>query len=148
MTTFPRRPVLVLEDSDEDYDTVEEAARMSGLTQRLYRVTTGDSCLELLQGSGAPPLRPCVLLLDLNTPGLGGREALVAIRAEPALRHLPVVVLSTSSSPDDLAHCYGHGVNAYHLKPLRYDEHLQLLRDIFTYWLRRVKLPESSGSDR
>jgi CheY-like chemotaxis protein len=148
VTTFPRRPVLVLEDSDEDFDTVEEAARMSGLTQRLYRVMTGEACLELLQGSEAPPLRPSVLLLDLNTPGMSGREALVAIRAAPALQELPVVVLSTSTSPGDLAHCYGHGVNAYHLKPLRYDEHLQLLRDIFTYWLRRVELPESSGSDR
>lgn len=134
--------------SNEDVDTLEVAARMSGLTQRLYRVMSGDACLELLQGSGAPPLRPSVLLLDLNTPGMGGREALVAIRAEPALRELPVVVLSTSSNPNDLAHGYGHGVNAYHLKPFRYDDHLQLLRDIFTYWLRRVELPERSGSDR
>lgn len=148
MTTIPRHPVLVLEDSDEDFDTLEEAARISGLTQQLYRVMTGDACLELLQGSGAPRLRPSVLLLDLNTPGMDGRETLVAIRAEPELRELPVVVLSTSSSPGDVAHCYGHGVNAYHLKPLRYDEHLQLLRDIFTYWLRRVELPDGSGSDR
>ncbi|MEO5727373.1 MAG: response regulator [Byssovorax sp.] len=148
MSTFPRGPVLVLEDSDEDFDTLEQAARMAGLTQQLYRVMTGDACLELLQGSGAPRLRPSVLLLDLNAPGMDGRETLVAIRAEPELQELPVVVLSTSSSPGDVAHCYGHGVNAYHVKPLRYDEHLQLLRDIFTYWLRRVELPEGSGSDQ
>lgn len=144
MITIPRRPVLVLEDSNEDFDTLEAAAKLAGLTTPLCRVTTADDCLELLQGVGAPPLRPCVLLLDLNTPGMDGREALVAIRAESTLRDLPVVAMSTSSSPRDLAHCYGHGVNAFHLKPLRYAEPVQLMYDVLTYWLRRVSLPESS----
>jgi CheY-like chemotaxis protein len=147
MITFPLRPVLVLEDSDEDFDTIETAAKLAGLTTPLTRVRTGDDCLDLLQGASAPPLRPSVVLLDLNTPGMDGREALVAIRAEPALRDLPVVVMSTSSSARDLAHCYGHGANAFHLKPLAYTEHVKLLRSVFEYWLQRVTLPESSGRD-
>ena len=141
MLTFPRHPVLVLEDSDEDFDTVEQAAKLSGLTCPLRRVTNGEGCLELLRGVGSLSLRPSMLLLDLNTSGMDGREALVAIRAEPALRELPVIVLSSSSSSRDLAHCYGNGVNAYHVKPLRYAEHVQLLCDVFTYWLKRVVLP-------
>jgi CheY-like chemotaxis protein len=145
MITFPHRPVLVLEDSDEDFDTLEIAAKKAGLTSPVYRVTTGEDCLGLLAGVGAPPLRPSMVLLDLYTPGMSGREALVAIRALPALRDLPVVVLSTSATPQDLAHCYGHGVNAYHRKPLGYAEHVGLLYDVLTYWLRRVELPESAG---
>lgn len=140
------RPVLVLEDSDEDFETVEEAAKGAGLRNRLCRATSGEACLDLLQGHREPPLRPSVLLLDLNTPGMDGRDALVAIRADPALRDLPIVVLSTSANPRDLAHCYGNGANAYHLKPVRYIEHLQLLREVLSYWLTTVVLPGGSRS--
>jgi CheY-like chemotaxis protein len=147
MIAFPRRPVLVLEDSDEDFDTAEEAARALGLTRPLCRAKTGDACLELLRGSGeVDPLRPCVLLLDLNTPGMDGRDALVAIRAEPSLRQLPIVVLSTSAREPDVAHCYGLGANAFHVKPVRYADHLQIVREVLAYWLTRVTLPAMCGS--
>jgi CheY-like chemotaxis protein len=147
MIAFPRRPVLVLEDSDEDFDTAEEAARDVGLTNPLVRAKTGDACLDLLRGSGeSGPIRPCMLLLDLNTPGMDGRDALVAIRADPSLHNLPVVVLSTSAREPDVAHCYDHGANAFHQKPVRYADHLLLLREVLAYWLTRVALPEASGS--
>ena len=141
------RPVLVLEDSDEDFDTAEEAARAAGVTNPLRRAKTGDACLDLLRGRGAvEPLRPCLLLLDLNTPGMDGRDALVAIRADPALRELPVVVLSTSVRDPDVALCYDHGANAFHRKPVRYAEHLALVREVLAYWLTSVTLPGLSRS--
>ena len=147
MMAFPRRPVLVLEDSDEDFDTAEEAARGVGLTNPLRRAKTGDACLDLLRGRGdVEPLRPCMVLLDLNTPGMDGREALVAIRADPSFSRLPVVVLSTSAREPDVAHCYDHGANAFHLKPLRHADHLLLVREVLAYWLARVTLPDVSGS--
>lgn len=141
MTSNLDRIVLVLEDSDEDFNTLEEAAKRAGIAGCVRRAVTGDACLDLLQGNGHTPLRPSVVLLDLNTPGMDGREALVAIRANPALRDLPIVVLSTSANPRDLAHCYGHGANAYHLKPVRYTDHLQMLSEVFSYWLTSVVLP-------
>ena len=146
MLARQERSILVLEDSDEDFDTVEEAARRAGIASRIHRATTGDACLALLQGDGKAQLRPALLLLDLNTPGMDGRDTLVAIRASPELRDLPVVVLSTSDDPRDLAHCRYHGANAYHLKPVRYTEHLELLREVFSYWLMTVELPGGSGS--
>jgi CheY-like chemotaxis protein len=147
MMAFPSRPVLVLEDSDEDFDTAEEAARRAGITTPLRRARSGDACLDLLRGRDAvEPLRPCMVLLDLNTPGMDGREALVAIRADPALRNLPVVVLSTSAQDPDVAHCYHHGANAFHRKPVRYTDHLQLVREVLAYWLTHVTLPDMSGS--
>ncbi len=87
-----------------------------------------------------------MVLLDLNVPGLDGRGTLLEIKTSPALREVPVVVLSTSSNPADLAFCYRAGVNAYHVKPFLYVEHLHVLDILLRYWLRGVVLPDSNGS--
>ena len=135
-------PLLVVEDSDEDFDTVLQAAKKAGLTNEVRRATTGDECLALLRGSGGPIVRPALVLLDLNLPGTDGREALCQIRADARLRGLTVVVLSTSANPRDVNSCYRLGANAYHVKPVRHQDHLRVLLDLFAYWLTRVTLPE------
>ena len=142
-----RRPLLVVEDSDEDFDTLREAVQRAGLPHELRRATTGDGCLELLRGEadGSAPIRPALVLMDLSTPGTDGRDALAAIKADPALRDVPVVVVTTSANPKDLAFCYQAGVNAYHVKPVRYGDHLQVLIDVLSYWLGRVALPDAEG---
>lgn len=139
---FTDRPVLVVEDSDEDFDTLGEAAQRAGVVHELRRATTGDVCLTLLRGEGVARIHPVLVLMDLNTPGTDGREALVVIKADPLLRALPVVVITTSSNPKDLAFCYRAGANAYHVKPVRYVEHLEVLLDVFTYWLTCVAHPD------
>lgn len=144
MTTRPEGLILVLEDSDEDFDTVLEALKRAGRSHEVRRATTGDGCLKLLRGQGGEPLWPGVVLLDLNTPGLDGRDALREIKSDPRLKALPVVVLTTSSSPRDLQLCYESGANAYHVKPVRYVEHLSTLEHLFAYWLGRVALPEAA----
>jgi CheY-like chemotaxis protein len=141
MNTHADTLVLVVEDSDEDFDTVLEAAKRSSMNRPIRRATNGDECLDALRGTESKPLHPVILLLDLNTPGTDGRDALTAIRADPTLRALPIVVLSTSASPKDVEHCYALGANAYHVKPLRYPDHLALINDVFAYWLERVALP-------
>ena len=140
MTTDRLPPIIIVEDSDEDFDTVREALLKSGVSAELRRTTTGGECLEILRGVAAP--RPAVVFMDLNTPGTDGREALAAIKADPALKAFPVVVLSTSANPKDLDFCHKAGANAYHVKPVRYPEHLQLLIDLLVYWFGRVALPE------
>lgn len=142
----PERPVLVVEDSDEDFDTLCEAAERFGLSYPLRRATTGDDCLTLLRGEETAPMRPALVLMDLNTAGTDGREALAAIKADPVLRDVPVVVVTTSANPKDLAFCYRAGANAYHVKPVRYGDHLQVLLDVLGYWLGRVALPEGEGA--
>ncbi|NVO07353.1 MAG: response regulator [Rhodoferax sp.] len=136
------RSILVLEDSDEDFATVQDAARLAGMRHRIVRASTGGECLHRLrtdmQGLAAAPL---LVLLDLNTPGDDGREALRLIRQDEALRPLPLVVLTASANARDLHYCYAHGANAYHVKPVQYPLHLQLLQQIFSYWLGSVVLP-------
>jgi CheY-like chemotaxis protein len=136
--------IIILEDSDEDFDTVVQAVRKAGIVAEVRRTTTGSGCLDLLRGLSA--LRPAMVLMDLNTPGTDGREALATIKGDDALKRFPVVVFSTSSDPRDLAFCYAAGANAYHVKPVRYPDHLQLVVELLTYWLERVVLPDPGGT--
>lgn len=137
-------PVVIVEDSDEDYETIQEALRRAGLAADLRRVTTGGDCLDLLRGGAG--LRPALMLIDLNTPGTDGREALGVIKTDAELRNCPVVVFSTSANPKDVAFCYRAGANAYHVKPVRYTDHLRVVIDVLSYWLACVVLPEAGAS--
>ena len=135
--------LVVVEDSDEDFDTLVEAAREAGITQTIHRVDTGGDCLALLRGQRndalAPwPALPALILMDLNSHGVDGREALAMIKSEPHLKNIPVVVLTTSANPKDVAFCYQAGANAYHVKPVRYDQYRLLLNGLLQYWLNAV----------
>ena len=142
-------PVLVVEDSDEDFDTVLTAARLAGIQHEIRRVLTGDDCLRMLRGTAGHPITQVALvLLDLNTPHGDGRSALEHIHADPQLNAIPVVVLSTSANPRDVDFCYGHGANAYHVKPVSHSEHLLVLRTLLNYWLGSVVLPTAQTLER
>jgi CheY-like chemotaxis protein len=134
--------LLVLEDSDEDFDTVLSAARKSALPHEIRRAVNGDECVRLLENYSETD-RPLLALLDLNTPLGDGRDTLRTLRQNPKLRTLPVVILSTSGNPKDLDYCYNEGANAYHTKPVDYPEHLDTVCRIFEYWLEGVMLPSS-----
>ena len=137
-----KQPVLVVEDNDDDFETALDAARRAEISNPLRRVTCGDECLRLLRQSvqNRSPL-PALVLLDLNTPGDDGRDALSQIKACNQLRAIPTVVLSTSSNPRDVDFCYASHANAYHAKPVSHRAHLQILQDIFGYWLGCALLP-------
>lgn len=136
------RQVLVVEDSDEDFETVVDAALQAGLTHALRRAVSGDDCLlQLRAWAQRRASLPALVLLDLNTPAGDGRDALLQIRQDAALRALPVVVLSTSDNPRDVDFCYGAGANAFHVKPVRHAEHLRVVEAIFAYWLGHAVLP-------
>ena len=144
-TKQPAGILVIVEDSDEDFDTVAEGVTRSGVAVQVRRATTGGAGLELL--GGLAPDRPVLVLMDLNTPGIDGREALVALKTDPALRSTPVVVFSTSANPKDVGFCYAAGANAYHVKPVRYPDHLQLVIELVKYWFGPVALPAAGGTD-
>jgi CheY-like chemotaxis protein len=137
-----RQHILVVEDSDEDFETVHDAARRGGVSNPIVRASSGGECLRLLRGAARRrDALPALVLLDLSTPGEDGREALCEIRNAPSLEALPLVVLSGSANPRDLEFCYRNGANAYHVKPVDHAAHLRVLQQIFAYWLGSVVLP-------
>jgi two-component system, response regulator len=143
---IPAAPLVVVEDSDEDFDSLLEAAHQAGIAQTIWRAASGGDCLALLRGDPldylAPLLAlPALILMDLNSHGVDGREALVAIKSDPSLKNIPLVVLTTSANPKDVAFCYQAGANAYHVKPVRHEEYLLLLRSLLQYWLLSVMVP-------
>jgi CheY-like chemotaxis protein len=142
-------PVVVVEDSDEDFDTILTAARLAGIRHEIRRAVTGDDCLLLLRGdAGHPRAQFALVLLDLNTPHGDGRNALEQIHVDPQLRAIPLVVLSTSANPRDVDFCYGYGANAYHVKPVSHGEHLKVLQTLLNYWLGIAVLPSEQTLER
>ena len=141
--------VLVVEDSDEDFETVLDASRLANVINEIRRAVSGDECLQHLANleSKSLPL-PILVLLDLNTPKGDGCDALRGIVQNERLRMMPLVVLSASSNSRDVSFCYNHGANAYHLKPVSHPQHLLILQNIFSYWLVSAILPDFEGIDR
>ena len=136
-----KQAILVVEDSDEDFDTIRDAAGRAGVSHALVRAHTGYEGLRLLQSAaGNRHALPLLILLDLNTPGDDGRAVLRDMRSEAELTTLPIIVLSASDNPRDLTFCYANGANAYHVKPVHHAKHLQMLQQVFTYWLACVVL--------
>ena len=128
--------ILVVEDNDEDFETVVEAVRRCGISNPVRRAISGDSGLHMLQADvQARSSLPVLVLLDLNTPSGDGRDALRQIKQDPRLRVIPTVVLSTSTNPRDVDFCHAHHANAYHAKPVSHPAHLRILQDILSYWL-------------
>ena len=131
--------VLLVEDSDEDADTVATAFVRSGINGTLHRVASGDACIVWLKEAKQTPN---LVIMDLNTPGMDGRQALCFIKSDPLLKTIPVVISSTSSSSQDRNFCYKAGANAYHVKSVRYPDHLQAVESLLQYWLVQVSLFE------
>lgn len=136
--------ILVVEDSDEDFATLMDVVKLMNIPNKILRADSGTACLRILNATALyPKTLPILVLMDLNTPNDDGRDALRAIKQDPLLQILPLVVLSTSSNPRDLDFCYGIGVNAYHVKPVSHLLHLQVVQDILSYWLSSAVLPNS-----
>jgi chemotaxis family two-component system response regulator Rcp1 len=130
--------ILVVEDSHADVRLLREAVREHGLDVVLDTVADGELALRHLRGDGP---RPDLILLDLNLPRLHGREVLESIKADPDLRSIPVIVLSTSASPRDVAECYERHASAYLVKPMGLDDLGELVLAIEAFWLRKALLP-------
>lgn len=146
---MPDRPILIVEDSPEDFETAERAFRRAGLRQRMLRCATGDDALDFLHRRGryedpANSPRPSIIVLDLNLPGTDGREVLKEIKQAAPLAQIPVIVLTTSSDRRDVSACYAAGANSYVQKPVDLDAFMQAIRCLSEYWFGVVILPRES----
>ena len=142
-------PILVVEDSDEDYAALVRALDGMSAMATLHRCTRAREALEYLRGRGpsadagrAP--RPALILLDLNLPGMDGRELLTEIRSDEDSRSIPVVIVTTSKHPRDVEWCYEHGANGYHIKDIDYAKFKDEMRLLVAYWLSVCVLPANA----
>jgi CheY-like chemotaxis protein len=150
MDIIQSRPLLVVEDSDEDFEALGWAFESAALTNPVYRCTTGDDALDFLHQNGKYNAEqvmpsPALILLDLNLPGTDGREVLEEIKQDTNLKTIPVVVLSTSSNPKDIESCYQKGANTYLVKPVDFDQFMKQIQVFCRYWFEAAIIPESGG---
>jgi len=138
--------ILHVDDDSDDRYLIQEAFEELDLNINLRQVIDGQDLMDylLLEGkyvdaSLAP--KPDLILLDLNMPRMSGREALVEIKRSPELWHVPIVVLTTSSSPEDIHHAYSNGASSYIAKPVSFDGLSETVKVLAEYWFNLSKLP-------
>lgn len=132
--------LLLVEDSDEDYEIACWALRKAGFEGALERCDNALAALHRLAPGRAP--LPWAVLVDLNLPGMDGKELLGELRCKEQAVALPLVVLSTSTNPQDIAACYRLGAAGYLCKPLSIEVYVEKLRGLIDYLRNIVALPE------
>jgi CheY-like chemotaxis protein len=135
--------ILVVEDNPGDVRLMREAFRESKIINQLRAVSDGQEALAFLrkQGRYAHAIRPDLILLDLNLPGKDGREVLSEIKADPDLRRIPVVIVTSSKTEEDIVRSYNHHANCYITKPLDLEKFVEVVQAIQNFWISIVKLP-------
>lgn len=136
--------ILLVEDNPGDVRLTIEALREGKVRNNLSVATDGVEALEFLRRRGhfANAPRPDLILLDLNLPKKDGREVLAEIKADPDLKTIPVVVLTTSKAEEDVVRSYHLHANCYVTKPVDLDQFISVVRAIEDFWLTVVALPK------
>jgi CheY-like chemotaxis protein len=143
------RPVHILmaDDDDDDRRSVAKAWKLSRAANGISFVNDGEDLMDYLYHRGtysapAESPRPGLILLDLNMPKKDGREALREIKADPELRQIPVVVLTTSKAEEDIYRTYDLGASSFITKPVTFTSLVELIHVIGKYWIEIVELPD------
>ncbi len=133
----------MVEDSEADIKLAQVALKKAKLINNLHIVKDGHSAIQYLKrGRGFEnSTRPDLILLDLNLPRLNGHEVLKAVREDPDLTSLPVVVLTTSDADKDIINSYRLHANCYITKPVELDKFMEVVQNIEHFWVKIVKLP-------
>ncbi len=126
------KPILLVEDDQVDAMTVKRALHELNVTNELLRATNGEEALALLRNGHNT--HPCIILLDLNMPKMNGLEFLTVIKKDETLRHIPVIVLTTSKEERDRLESFKHSVAGYMIKPVDYVQFVETIRMIKMYW--------------
>jgi len=141
--------VLLAEDSAKDVELTLAALQDSHLVNEVVVARDGAEAWEYLSCTGAhanrPPVAPAVVLLDLKMPKLDGHEVLRRMRADPNLRTVPVVILTSSREERDIAQSYDFGVNAYVVKPVAFSEFISAVKNLGMFWAVLNEPPPASA---
>ncbi|EPX60351.1 CheY-like receiver [Cystobacter fuscus DSM 2262] len=150
----PKRAVTILmaDDDPDDRDFARSAMQESRLANELRFVEDGEELINYLRRLGryANPKdspRPGLILLDLNMPRKDGREALREIKSDPALKNIPIVVLTTSKAEEDILRSYNLGANCFITKPVTFEGLVEVVKVLNRHWLQIVELPPETSSE-
>jgi len=141
--------ILIVEDNDDDFFATTRAFKKADLANPVRRCTNGDQALDYLfrRGEFSDPdraPRPGIILLDLNLPGTDGRQVLRVVKADPSLKKIPVIVLTTSRARQDIEKCYADGANSYIQKPVNLEGFVQAVTRLKEYWFEIAILPKEN----
>lgn len=139
----PQREILLIEDNPGDVRLMREALRNADSRATLRVVSDGDEALRYLrqQGEYTEARRPSLIFMDLNLPKSDARELLVHLKGDPALRVIPVAVLTTSDAERDIRDIYGLHANCYLRKPVDLDSYFETIRQTVYFWLTVAVIP-------
>jgi two-component system response regulator len=138
--------VLVADDDSDDRQWIKEALNETCEAAKIVFVEDGEDLMDYLHHrrkytAMASLAYPGMILLDLNMPKMDGREALKAIKSDARLRHIPIIILTTSKSEEDIFHTYNLGANSVVLKPVTYGELVQIMHNLTQFWFGTAALP-------
>jgi chemotaxis family two-component system response regulator Rcp1 len=133
--------ILLVEDNPADVRLTVEVFKQAKLRNVLHIAEDGETALAMLRDPARR--RPDLILLDLNLPGIDGREVLQDIKSDPALLSIPVCILTTSRAEQDILNAYQRHTNCYIVKPVDLNQFIQVVQQIQDFWFAIVKLPAS-----
>ncbi|MDX8410215.1 MAG: response regulator [Mariprofundales bacterium] len=141
--------MLLIEDNPADARLVEEALHENKVLIDLHTVNDGETALDYLhqRGTFSNAATPDLILLDLNLPGMDGREILTHIKQDPLLLKIPTIILTTSQADRDIIATYKLNANAYVIKPLDFGQFMGIVRDTAQFWLTVAVLPDGRSDD-
>lgn len=141
--------ILLVEDNIDDYTATMRSFEKAHLNNPVHWCKSGKSALEYLNHEGeyasSTPISPGLILLDLNMPGIDGRQTLSSIKENEKLRKIPVIILTTSADERDIAQCYELGASTYIQKPVDFDGLIDAVRRIKEYWFGIALLPKETS---
>ena len=160
MSQISRRPILIVEDSDEDFEAAVWALGKAAVTIPVVRCKDGEQAIDYLENAGTdaaidgaphaapdPPPFPAIVFLDLNLRRSDGNQVLAHIKASRRLKSLPVVVITSSKLRRDVQACYRLGANSFVAKPVSMVKLRELMAVLAEYWFSLVLLPEPESGD-
>jgi len=136
--------ILVVEDNADHVELILKALRNNNVLNEVHVVTSGEEATDFLHQHGAhvDKARPGLILLDIKLPGMDGIEFLRRVKADPKLKSIPVVVLTTSGSEEEIAESYRCGANSYIVKPVDFEHFAKVIKELKLYWMVVNSLPK------
>ncbi len=140
--------ILMADDDPDDCMLTRDAFAAAHLINDLNFVSNGQELLDYLRHegtyAGSSPPRPSLILLDLNMPIKNGREALQEIKADPGLRTIPVIILTTSQGEEEILRAYDLGASSFITKPVLFESMIEIVKSLGEYWFEIVELPKAA----